>query len=185
MKTTERDVKILEFLKEVNVADTKTLSIIFFNSSLRRCNQRLKILKDHKKIKCFRDNILSPNIYYIGRKPTNWKHKIAFSQLLGVLLLNNINILKYRTPFICERVIADGFIAISIDGVNKIYFVEVERTKKLDTDKYIDLYYSRKWKYFFPIMPSILCITDRKINTNHNVLDIKTCKIDLSNLRLD
>lgn len=181
MKITERDIKILEFLKEMNVSDTKTLSILFFNGSLRRCNQRLKILKDHKKIKCFRDNVLSPNIYYIGRKPTNWKHKIVFSQLLGVLQLNNIKILKYRTPFICGSVIADGFIAVNVEGVNKIYFVEVERTKKLDTDKYVDLYYSRKWKEVFPVMPSILCISDKKVSES-NILDIKKCDLSLKNL---
>lgn len=181
MKITERDMKILEFLKEVNVADTETLSILFFNGSIRRCNQRLKILKDHKKIKCFRDNILSPNIYYIGRKPINWKHKIVFSQLLGEMQLNNIKILKYRTPFICGSVIADGFIPISIDGVNKIYFVEVERTKKLDVDKYTDLYYSRKWKELFPVMPSILAISNKKV-PQVKVLDIKVCKLDLQDL---
>lgn len=183
MKITERDIKILEFLKEVNVADTETLSILFFNGSIRRCNQRLKILKDHKKIKCFRDNILSPNIYYIGRKPANWKHKIVFSQLLGVLQLNNIKILKYRTPFICGSVIADGFIAISIDGVNKIYFVEVERTKNLDTDKYETLYYSRKWKEFFPVMPSILCVSDKKASKS-NVLDIKNINLNFDNFEV-
>lgn len=182
MKVTERDIKILEFLKEVNIADTKTLSILFFNGSLRRCNQRLKILKDHKKIKCFRENILSPNIYYIGRKPTNWKHKIVFSQLLGVLHLNNIKILKYRTPFIVGNIIADGFIAINVDGINRIYFVEVERTKKLDTDKYIDLYYSRRWKKFFPVMPSILCISDKKVSKS-DVLDIKNMNLNLDNIK--
>lgn len=181
MIITERDIKILEFLKEVNVSDTKTLSILFFNGSLRRCNQRLKILKDHKKIKCFREDILSPNIYYIGRKPTNWKHKIVFSQLLGVLKLNEIKILKYRTPFIVGSVIADGFIAINIKGINKIYFVEVERTKKLDTDKYIDLYYSRKWKEFFPVMPSILCISDKKVSKS-SVLDIKNINLNLDSV---
>lgn len=181
MIITERDIKILEFLKEVNVSDTKTLSILFFNGSLRRCNQRLKILKDHKKIKCFRDDVLSPNIYYIGRKPTNWKHKIVFSQLLGVLQLNNIKILKYRTPFICGSVIADGFIAINNNGVNKIYFVEVERTKKLDVDKYETLYYSRKWRSLFPVMPSILCISDKKVRDS-SVLDIKNINLNLDSI---
>lgn len=181
MKVTERDIKILEFLKEVNIADTKTLSILFFNGSLRRCNQRLKILKDHKKIKCFRENVLSPNIYYVGRKPANWKHKIVFSQLLGVLQLNNIKILKYRTPFICGNIIADGFIAINVDGINRIYFVEVERTKKLNTDKYIDLYYSRKWKEFFPVMPSILCISDKKVRDS-SVLDIRNINLSLDSV---
>ena len=183
MKITERDIKILEFLKEVNVADTKTLSILFFNGSIRRCNQRMKILKDNKKVKYFRENILSPNIYYIGRKPANWKHKIVFSQLLGMLQLNNIKILKYRTPFICGSVIADGFIAININGVNKIYFVEVERTKKLDIDKYLDLYYSRKWKDFFPVIPSILCISDKKISKS-NILDIININLNLDNINL-
>lgn len=181
MKITERDIRILEFLKEVNIADTKTLSTLFFNSSLRRCNQRLKILKDHKKIKCFRENILSPNIYYIGRKPKSWKHKIVFSQLLAELKLQGIEILKYRCPFKVASVIADGFIAINVDGINRIYFVEVERTKELDVDKYIDLYYSRKWKEFFPVMPSILVISDKKVS-NINVLDIKSCKLDLEDL---
>lgn len=181
MIITERDIKILEFLKEVNVSDTKTISILFFNGSIRRCNQRLKILKDHKKIKCFREDILSPNIYYIGRKPTNWKHKIVFSQLLGVLQLNNIKILKYRTPFIVGNIIADGFIAVNVDGVNKIYFVEVERTKKLDTDKYIDLYYSRKWKELFPVMPSILCISDKKVRDS-SILDIKNINLNLDSI---
>lgn len=181
MKITERDIKILEFLKEVNVADTKTLSILFFNGSIRRCNQRLKILKDHKKVKCFRENILSSNIYYMGRKPVNWKHKIVFSQLLGVLQLNEITILKYRCPFKVSSVISDGFICINVDGINKIYLVEVERTKHLDINKYIELYYSREWRKIFPIMPSILVITDKKVSDN-KILDIKVCKLNLENL---
>lgn len=36
----------------------------------------------------------------------------------------------------------------------------------------------------FPIMPRILCITDKRINTEHKVLDIRTCKWDLSNLKI-
>lgn len=183
MKITERDIKILEFLKEVNVADTKTIAILFFNGSIRRCNQRLKILKDHKKIRCFRENILSPNIYYIGRKPINWKHKIVFSQLLGVLQLNDITILKYRCPFKVGSVIADGFIAINVKGINKIYFVEVERTKKLDINKYEQLYHSMEWKFVFPIMPSILVISDKKVLKN-TILDIRSCKLNLEDIGL-
>ncbi|WP_297136390.1 hypothetical protein [Terrisporobacter sp.] len=107
--------------------------------------------------------------------------KIVFSQLLAELKTKEIEILKYRCPLKCGNVIADGFIAIRVDNINKIYFVEVERTKKLDIDKYIELYYSRKWKEVFPIMPSILCITDSKVKNNSR-LDIKSCKLNLENL---
>lgn len=181
MKMMDRDIEIVKFLKEVGVADTRTISTLFFNGGIRRCNQRLNTLKDNKKLKVFRENILSQNIYYIGRKPSNWKHKIVFSQLLAELKTKEIEILKYRCPLKCGNVIADGFIAIRVDNINKIYFVEVERTKKLDIDKYIELYYSRKWKELFPIMPSILCITDSKVKNNSR-LDIKSCKLNLEDL---
>ncbi|WP_297136392.1 hypothetical protein [Terrisporobacter sp.] len=73
MKMMDRDIEIVKFLKEVGVADTRTISTLFFNGGIRRCNQRLNTLKDNKKLKVFRENILSQNIYYIGRKPSNWK----------------------------------------------------------------------------------------------------------------
>lgn len=183
MIITERDEKIREFLLEVTVADTKSLSILFFNGSLRACQNRLKKLVDIKYIKCFREGIPGQNIFYIGRKPKSWKHKIVFSQLLGVLQLNEIKILKYRTPLKICNVIADGFIAINENGINKIYLIEVERTKNFNVNKYIDLYYSRKWKDLFPIFPSILVITDKKIEVNDK-LNIKKCKLDLSDLKI-
>lgn len=184
MKITKRDIEILNFLKEVCVADTSTLSILFFNGSIRRCNQRLKILKDNKKVKCFRESVLSKNIYYIGRKPANWKHKIIFSQLLAELKLKEIEVLKYRSSFKIGSLIADGLIVINDSGEVKIYFVEGERTKKLDINKYELLYYSREWENILPVMPGILCITDKNINTDHKVLNIKSCKWDLSNLKI-
>lgn len=183
MIITERDIKIKEFLKEVSVADTKTISILFFNGSLRRCQQRLKILTDINYIRFFREGIPCQNIFYVGRKPKSWKHKIVFSQLLSELKLQNIEILKYRTPLKICNVIADGFIAINENGINKIYLIEVERTKNFNVNKYIDLYYSRKWKDLFPIFPSILVITDKKIEVNDK-LNIKKCKLNLSDLKI-
>lgn len=183
MLITKRDEEIKDFLKEVDVADTKTISILFFNNSVRRCQQRLKILVDNNYIKCFRDNVKNSKIFYIRRKPKSWMHKIVFSKLLGELSLQGIEILKYRTPLKVGKIIADGFIAINMKGVNKIYLVEVERTKSFDLEKYIELYYCREYKDLFPVMPSILCITDKKIKY-HEKLDIKKCNLDLRNLKL-
>lgn len=183
IKLTERDIKIKEFLKDVVVADTNTISIMFFNGSKRAAQQRLKLLVDYRHLKCFREDILEPNIYYLNKKPSSYKHKIVFSQLIGKLKEKDIEIIKYITPLKLSDIIADGFIAININGENRIYFVEVELTKYFDLDKYLDLYYSRKYKDKFPVMPRILVITDKKVKKDKN-LDITVCKLDLSNLQL-
>lgn len=180
---TERDKMIKEFLNEVSVADTKTISILFFNgTSVRNCQKRLKQLVDIKYIKSYRENVISQNVYFI-RKPKNIPHKIKFSQLLAEIKQQNIELLKYKCPFVVGNLIADGLIVIKDRGKVKIYFVEVERTKKLNIDKYMDLYYSRSYKDKFPIMPRILVISDKKCLTN-DVLEIRNCKWDLSDLNI-
>lgn len=180
---TERDKKIKEFLSDVGIADTRTISILFFSdTTIRNCQKRLKQLVDTKYIKVYRENVISQNIYYSNKKPKNIAHKIVFSRLLAELKQHDIEVLKYRCPFKVADVIADGLVVLKANDIVKIYFIEVERTKKLDTDKYIDLYYSRKWKEVFPVMPSILCISDKNINTGHNVLDIVQVKFNLEDL---
>lgn len=180
---TDRDKEIKEFLKEVSVADTRTISILFFNGTgIRNCQKRLKQLVDAKYIKSYRENVISQNIYFI-RKPKNIPHKIKFSQLLAEIKLQNIELLKYKCPFKIGDVIADGLIVIKDRGKVKIYFVEAERTKKLDINKYLDLYYSRAYKEKFPVMPRILVISDKKCSTN-DVLNIRNCKWDLSDLKI-
>ena len=180
---TERDKMIKEFLNEVSVADTKTISILFFNgTSVRNCQKRLKQLVDIKYIKSYRENVISQNVYFI-RKPKNIPHKIKFSQLLAEIKQQNIELLKYRCPFKIGNVIADGLVVIKDRGKVKIYFVECERTKKLNINKYMDLYYSRTYKDKFPIMPRILVISDKKCPTN-DVLTIKNSKWDLSDLKI-
>ena len=184
MKIQQRDLEIIEFLKKVVVADTETIHHIFFkNCTKRTCQIRLQKLVDGKHIKSFRENILEQNIYFISRKPTSYKHKIVFSKLLGVMALNDIEIIKYKTPLKLHNIIADGFVVYRQDNQVKMLFVEVERTKFFDLKKYEDLYYSRSWKTTFNEFPGILVITDKKVKKN-NKFDIKVCKLDLSDLIL-
>lgn len=181
---TDRDEKIKQFISDVGVCDTKTLHILFFpNTTIRNAQKRMKQLVDANYIKCYRENVISQNVYFI-RKPKNITHKIKFSQLLAEIKMQNIELLKYRCPYKIGDIIADGLVVIKDRGKVKIYFVEAERTKKLDVSKYESLYYGREWKSIFPVMPRILCITDKKINTDHKVLNIRTCKWDLSNLKI-
>lgn len=182
---TERDSKILLFLNEVQVADTKTIHTLFFpNTSIRNCTKRLKQLVDIKFIKVYRQDMLSQNVYYSKSRPKNLSHKLLFSQLLGELKRQNVEVIKYKCPYKISDVIADGIIIIRVNGEVKIYFCEGEISKRLSTKKYEDLYFQRAWKEKFPLFPSILLISDKGY-TESNVLDIVTCKLDFSNLKLD
>lgn len=179
---TERDEEIIQFLKDFKVATTTTISQIYFNSSIRPCQRRLKYLAEHGYIKSHQENVITEKIHYVKRKPINLKHALILSQFIAQLKINNIEILKYKVPYKISDVIADAFIAMRVNNQNYIYFVEVENTKKFDLNKYEKLYYSRSWKEMFPVFPSIIVITDKKINMNEklNIIDIK---LDLSNLK--
>lgn len=182
----DRDKKIKEFLEVVGCADTNTIAAIFFpRTCIRNTQKRLKQLVDYKFIKVYRPNMLTQNIYYSKNKPRNIKHKILFSQLLGELHRQQVEILKYKCPYKLENIIADGLIVTRTNNQIGIYFVEGEISKKLNVKKYEDSYYSNKWKEVFPIFPTILVITDKRIKTDHKHLKIKKCKLDLSDLRLD
>lgn len=188
VRITDRDKEIKAFLRAVIVADTETIHKIFFkDASDRVCQSRLRALENNNFIKSFRPDILSQKIWYVSKKPSSYLHKIAFSKLLGKLHEQGVKILKYRTPFKIGEgkgsLIADGFIAINVKGVNKIYLVEVDRCKRFDLAKYLDCLEMRLYKDKFPIMPSILSITDKQVKKDSR-LDIKTCKLDFSDLDL-
>lgn len=146
IKIGRRDEEIKQFLEAVGVADTNTIANIFFNGGIRNCQKRTKQLVENGFIKCFRPSIFEQNIFYSKTKCKNYKHKIVFSQLIGELYRLNIEVLKYKTPYKINECIADGIVVIRIDNEVRIYYVEVELSKKLNTDKYLKLHYERAYK---------------------------------------
>ena len=63
-------------------------------------------------------------------------------------------------------------------------FIEAERTKYFDEDKYNKLYYSREWKKNFNEFPDIWIITDKNVKVKNTRLKIKVSKLDLSDFKL-
>lgn len=173
IKLTDRDIEIIEFLKLNKCADTETLSHIFFNSSLRACQNRLKKLADNGNIKAFRENILTQNIYYVRRKPISYKHALKVTQFIAELHKLNIEIIKYRVPYKVGNVIADALFVIKVNNQAIPIFLEVELTKFFDLEKYQRLYYSRDWKEVFPMFPRVVVITDKKVKTDRKIDIIK------------
>lgn len=176
VKLQDRDVKIIEFLKDNKCADTTTLSNIYFNGSLRSCQHRLKKLCDNGDLKAFRENILSQNIYYVKKKPSSWKHALKVTQFIAELHKLGIEILKIKTPFKCGNLIADSLIICRVNGDVKILWLEVELTKFFNLTKYEDLYYSRKWKEVLPTFGAIVTVSDKNVKTNDkfNIIKIDT-----------
>lgn len=172
----DRDLKIIDFLNNNKCADTETLSHIFFNSSLRACQHRLKKLADIGEIKAFRENILTQNIYYTKRKPTSYKHALKVTQFIAELYKNDIEILKSKVPYKIGNIIADGLFVVRINGDVKILFLEVELQKYFNLDKYNELYYSRIWREIFPVFPSIVVVSDKRVDTDNkfNIIKIDT-----------
>lgn len=181
VKLQDRDVKIIEFLKNNKCADTETISHIFFNGSLRSCQHRLKKLVDNGDLKSFRENILSQNIYYVKKKPSSYKHALKVTQFIAELHKLGIEVLKVKTPYAIGNMIADSLLVVRINGEVKILWLEVELTKFFNLSKYEDLYYSRKWKEVLPRFGSIVVVSDRNVKTNNtfNIIKIKT---DFSNM---
>lgn len=178
---TDRDKEIIQFLKDFKVATTTTISDLYFNSSLRPCQRRLKYLCEHGYIKSYQQNVITEKLHYVRKKPVNLKHALILSEFISKLKLNNIEVLKYKVPYKLDNVIADAFIAIRVNNNNLIYFVEVENTKQFNLEKYEKLYYSRNWKEVFPIFPGIIVISDKiiKVNNKFNIISIKLNLSDL------
>ena len=181
IRLTPRDEAIIDFLNNCKCADTQTLCNIFFNGKLRAAQLRLKALSDHKYIKFYRENVISPNIYYVQRKPAQLRHSLILSRFIGKLYAAGIEVLKYKIPMKVGPIIADGFICINYNDDPKIFLVEVENSKYFTTSKYINLKESFAYKEKFPIMPSIIVITDKKIKYDDR-LDIIQLNTDLSNM---
>ena len=171
-----RDKEIIEFLNTCKCADTQTLANIFFNGGLRTTQVRLQKLKCNDYIKAFRPGLLEQNIYYIKNKPKSYKHALKVTQFIGELHKLGIEIIKYKVPYKISNIIADGLLVIKINGDVKILFLEAELQKYFNLTKYQDLYYSRAWKEVFPIFPSIVVVTDKKIETDNkfNIVKVDT-----------
>lgn len=185
VKLQQRDLDLIDFIKNVVVADTETLYKIFFKDtcSLRTCQERLTKLTNAGYIKRWRNSHFEEYIYYINKKPSSYLHKIKFSQLIAEMKEQNIEIIKCKTPLKLFNIIADGFIVYKDNGI-KMAFVEVERTKYFNEEKYNQLYYSREWKKNFNEFPDIWIITDKNVKVKNSRLNIKVSKLDLSDFKI-
>lgn len=180
----DRDKNIIQFLKDFKCATTSTINKLYFssNNSLRSCQRRLKYLEQWGYIKGYQESVISEKYWYCNRKPKNIKHALKLSEFVGELKSHNIELVKHKTPFKISNIIADSFMAIRYNNKNHIMFIEVEMgTKGFNNEKYEELFISRKYKDYFPVMPTVVVIANSKVKTSNNYRVINI-KLDLSNI---
>ncbi|WP_099192258.1 hypothetical protein [Tepidibacter mesophilus] len=179
---TKRDQLMLDFLKEVKIAKTFTLSDMFY-PSLRVAQRRLKTLYDNKVIKRYREYVGQEYIYYIDRKPNQTKHSLLLTDFIRELnKINNIEIIKVKKELTLSNVRADGFVAFKYNENTYIACIEIEiSNNKFNTKKYEELYLSQDYKKYLPTFPIILGITNKKIESS-KYFDVLKIKTDFSNM---
>ena len=119
MRLMQRDKQIIDFLKTTKCADCESISILFFNGSLRACQKRLKILSECGYTRRFRRDHWSEYIYYVGPKPKQYSHDIYLSKLLAYLKNHNIEVLKYKGTTKINNIIIDGVIVLKVNDPSK------------------------------------------------------------------
>lgn len=177
---TERDNKIIDFLKDYKCAATSTIADIFFQGSKRPCTRRLKNLREHGFINSSQEFVCLEQIHYLGKKPSQLKHSTIVTNFIAMLYKNNIEILKTKIEYKIFNVRSDLLLVCNIERKNYIFFIEVCNTKKFDIKKYIKLKESNNWKTIFPIFPTIIVISDKEVETS-KYLNIITMDLQLNN----
>lgn len=185
MRLTDRDIQIVDFIKVCGVVDTETICKIFFKNGLRSCQIRLKKLVDNKHLKRIdRETFLDQHVFYVNKKPVQIKHKLLFSKFIAELVELGATIIKIKCPYKIGNIIADGFVAFELGGEKKTSFVEIELSKYFQVKKYDEFYYSKKWREALPTFPSVVVISDKRVEKSsiYTVIDIKTNFEDIRNI---
>lgn len=172
MKMTDRDYKIIEFIKEFKIVSSSTIARLYF-PSLATAERRLKKLVDHRKLFRTRDNIISEYIYYI-KKPTNLKHCILIAEVYSKLATNkDIQLIKYKREYEIKfraKTFRTDLMAV-IKSNNKLIpiLIEIDLTKSYK-DKYTEYINSKHYQQKFPMIPKIIVISNRTPKSSINII---------------
>ena len=161
---TDRDIQIIEFIKEFKAVKASTIARLYF-PSLATAERRLKKLVESHKLHRTRENVISEYIYYIKRKPTNVKHSLIIADIYSKLMTEqSIQLIKYKREYelkyrnITLRV--DLMAVIKINNKLVPLLVEIDLTKKYK-NKYSEYINSGYYQQKFGAEPEVLVISDR------------------------
>lgn len=196
MYLTDEDRLILLFVEEFGSITINQCKNIFYNTQVKgyeMARKHLSKLVGYGKLRSYRDINCNRNVYYDTKKPSY--HGILALDYYSNLIKNgaHIHYFKQEQPWMDKKYYSDAYCVYSIG--NKVIFdiVEVVKTKKIEVDKYINIYNSheahnlsqeiyiklggQKWDLF----PHLIVIDDVKhIETLFINKDIKVIQLDFN-----
>ena len=198
MRLTNRDIMLIDFIREFRVASTSDIMELFkFNQP--NCNKRMKILmeefKDLKKMDYnpthnfysdkYKIGLKNQNVYYWKRKSKSIEHDLLINRFYIELLQqakDNGFIIKefkreHRITLDNFTVIADAYILIEYKGSECEYLLELENNKSFNYKKYYKL------EVEGILVPPIIVCTDRKVYNYCKKLEIIKVKLNLSDMK--
>ena len=196
MRLTNRDIQVMEFIKEFRVASTSDLMELFgFNQP--GCNRRMKQLmeefKDLKKLEYnpthnfyndkYKIGLKNQNVYYWKRKSKSIEHDLLINRFYIELLDRQKEgiIVKefkreHRITLEDFTVIADAYILIEYKGMESEYLLELENQKGFNYKKYYKL------EVEDVIVPPVIVCTDRRVYNYCKNLEVIKIKLNLSDI---
>lgn len=185
----ERDLSIVQFIHEVQVATTKNIQDLFFSEvSKTVASRRLNHLVDYSFIKRTKVKELNnAHVYYIDSKPRYLIHELIGTTFYVSLINLGYEIIRFARTKKIGNCIADLIIVAQRDNVEEVFFVEVQRnfnhiTKC--TDKYKELYYSGIWRDVFEEFPKVVVVSDMKYHPRYKEFEVLKIKTDCSDINL-
>lgn len=172
MKMTDRDYKVIEFIKEFRIASASTIARLYF-PSLATAERRLKKLVDNRKLYRTRDDVISEYVYYT-KKPTNIKHSLMIADIYSKLATNkDIQLIKckreYEIKFRAKTLKADLMAVIKSNNKLVPILIEIDLTKAYK-DKYTEYINSKYYQQKFPIVPKLIVISNRTPKSSINII---------------
>ena len=184
---TERDMNIINFIHEVELATTQNINDLFFKDvSKTVLSRRLNHLVNYSYLKRTRIKELNNTyMYYINNKPKHLVHELIGTTFYVSLSNLGYEIIRFMRNKKIGKCIVDIIVIAERNGIEEVFFVEVQRhfnhiTKC--TDKYKDLYYSNEWKEVFEEFPKVVVVSDMKYLPRYNEFEVLKIKTDCSDI---
>ena len=173
--STLRDLLVVEFIREYKVAQTSTLTELFYKSK-RVAQRRLSELVEHGDLKRSKNGLTSEYLYYI-KTPPNLMHALALTDLLRELS-KKVDLRTYQREFQCGNVRSDCLVTYDAEGKTHNAFIEIQLSGRPNLDKYAQLRRGNAWKEQFQEFPEIIIMTDAHFNSLG--LDVAVIGTDLA-----
>jgi len=172
----QRDRRLLNLIEDFGCASSSQIKALFFpDVSLRRCQQRLKVLTDKGRLKRFRDAVSAEYIYYQGKRPSEVSHMIA--RVDAYIKLSQLYRLSAFVPeYAVGNVRADAYFEIWRNGNTVPYFLEVQLSNYFRQDKYEKAYNSGVWLEQWDEFPAVVVVSDN--NFRYKQSAIKFIQLD-------